>query len=119
MVLRFGFGCTSSFHCPREPAHNDPNGLMVETAWCAMTTAVKMFLPKGNWHIQWECFFYAKENATDRLVRVYDRSGHYVITIWVWTLAQESIASMGVLRVPLNDNMIVFSPRCLLCLYDA
>ena len=37
-----------------------------------MTKAERLFLTKGNWHVEWRSAHWAKENATDALVNVYD-----------------------------------------------
>ena len=37
-----------------------------------MTKAERMFLTKGNWHIEWKNLPYAKANVTHDLVNVYD-----------------------------------------------
>eukprot|EP00439_Symbiodinium_sp_Y106_P080941 s1993_g19.t2 len=51
---------------------NGPNMCMVETAWCAMTKAERMFLEKGHWHIEWKLTANAKENVVHDLVNAYD-----------------------------------------------
>ncbi|CAE7404548.1 unnamed protein product, partial [Symbiodinium sp. CCMP2456] len=51
---------------------NGPNECMVETAWYAMTRAERMFLTKGNWHLEWKNTTNAKENLVHDLVDVYD-----------------------------------------------
>ena len=38
---------------------------------------------------------------------------------WTWTMSPESAESMGKMRVPTNEIMTVFSPKCLLCLNEA
>ena len=55
-----------------EIPQNGPNDCMAETAWYAMTKAERMFLTKGNWHIEWKNLPYAKGNVTHDLVNVYD-----------------------------------------------
>ena len=51
---------------------NGPNNWMIETSWTQMTKAERLFLTKGNWHVEWRSAHWAKENATDALVNVYD-----------------------------------------------
>ena len=51
---------------------NGPNNWMIETSWTQMTKAERLFLTKGNWHVEWRSADWAKENATDALVNVYD-----------------------------------------------
>ncbi|CAE7812119.1 unnamed protein product [Symbiodinium sp. CCMP2592] len=53
---------------PSEPnaaanAVNGPNNWMIETSWTQMTKAERLFLTKGNWHVEWRNPHYAKENA--------------------------------------------------------
>eukprot|EP00439_Symbiodinium_sp_Y106_P035889 s7757_g4.t1 len=48
------------------------NNWMIETSWTQMTKAERLFLTKGNWHVEWRSAHWAKENATDALVNVYD-----------------------------------------------
>ena len=47
---------------------NGPNDWMIETSWTQMTKAERLILTKGNWRSA----HWAKENATDALVNVYD-----------------------------------------------
>ena len=51
---------------------NGPNYWMIETSWMQMTKAERLFLTKGNWHVEWRSARWAKENATDALVNVCD-----------------------------------------------
>ena len=51
---------------------NGPNDWMIETSWTQMTRAERLFLTKGDWHVEWRSAHWAKENATDALVNVYD-----------------------------------------------
>eukprot|EP00439_Symbiodinium_sp_Y106_P054538 s2640_g7.t1 len=37
-----------------------------------MTKAERLFLTKGNWHVEWRSPQWAKENVTEALVNVYD-----------------------------------------------
>ena len=55
-----------------DTVQNGPNECMVETTWYEMTRAERMFLTKGNWHIEWKHMAIAKENLTHDLVNVYD-----------------------------------------------
>ena len=55
-----------------QPEQNGPNNWMIESSWTGMTKPERLFLSKGNWHVEWKCPHWAKENATDSLVNVYD-----------------------------------------------
>ena len=49
---------------------NGPNDWMIETtSWTQMTKAERLFLTKGNWHVERRSAHWAKENATDALVK--------------------------------------------------
>ena len=49
-----------------------PNDWMIETSWTQMTKAERLFLTKGNWHVEWRSPQWAKDNVTEALVNVYD-----------------------------------------------
>ena len=51
---------------------NGPNECMLETGWYCMSRAERMFLERGDWHLEWKLSATAKENVVHDLVNVYD-----------------------------------------------
>ena len=51
---------------------NGPNECMMETGWYCMSRAERMFLERGDWHLEWKLSVTAKENLVHDLVNVYD-----------------------------------------------
>ena len=45
---------------------------MMETGWYCMSRAERMFLERGDWHLEWKLSATAKENLFHDLVNVYD-----------------------------------------------
>ncbi|CAE7256841.1 unnamed protein product, partial [Symbiodinium sp. CCMP2456] len=97
----------------------------------AMTRAERMFLTKANWHLEWKCSTNAKENLAHDLANVYDwvmlpssvgekfyqdcfdeNAAHEGIVFIVRScecaleVDLESMKSMGIIRMPLNDPMM-------------
>ena len=80
-----------------QPEMSGPNNLMIASGWTGKTKAERLFLSKGNWHVEWKCPPWAKENATDSLVNVYD-----------WLCLPLSMAN-GLYTVPLNGSFNALS----------
>ena len=73
---------------------------MIEAAWYTMSKAERMFLEKGNWHIEWKLTANAKENVVHDLVNVYD-----------WLMLPASVGCQGCFDENADYEGLVFAVR--------
>ena len=105
-------------------AQNDPNAILVETAepFCFIVfretkdEATRRWVMKGAGQQRRKSANYLNRQITDHIL-AFEWNGEG--EKWIWKLSNESIAFMGILRVPMNDPMRVPPPKVLLCLDEA